>query len=186
MAVIPKIDLRRIVPLYGLTLLTVTGFFVLGLYVGRSFPVEAEPARLATPADIGSSRSDSTTQLEFYGRLNEPATRGADASGAESSSLPVQGTAVPGTQGNAHGTPSGAHRFTVQIAAMEREAEARKELLKVRSRGYLAEIRRLGPNDRFFRVWVGDFPTKQQADHVANRLYEDGFPTFVRSISDSP
>ncbi len=69
---------------------------------------------------------------------------------------------------------------------MEREAEARKELLKVRSRGYLAEIRRLGPNDRFFRVWVGDFPTKQQADHVANRLYEDGFPTFVRSISDSP
>lgn len=186
MAVIPKLDLRRIVYLYGLTLLAVTGFFLLGLYVGRSFPVEAEPARLTAPADIGSSGSDSTTQLEFYGRLNEPATRGADAAGAESSPPPMQGTAGPGTQGSAQGQSSGALRFTVQIAAMEREAEARKELTRVRSRGYLGEIRRLGPNDRFFRVWVGDFPTKQQADHLANRLYEDGFPTFVRSMSESP
>ncbi len=37
-AVIPKIDWREIVHLYGLTLLTVTGFFLLGLYVGPKFP----------------------------------------------------------------------------------------------------------------------------------------------------
>ena len=186
MAVIPKIDWREIVHLYGLTLLTVTGFFFLGLYVGRSFPVEAEPAPSSAPADVGSSGSDSTPRLEFYGGLNDPATRGADTAGAESFPLPMQETAGPGARGRAQGPPSGALRFTVQIAAMEREAEARKKLRQVRSRGYLAEIRRLGPNDRFFRVWVGDFPTRQQADHLAGQLYEDGFPTFVRSITESP
>ena len=186
MAVIPKIDRKTIVHLYGLTLLTVTGFFLLGLYVGRSFPVEAEPARSAAPADVGSSGSDSTTQLEFYGRLNDPAARGTDAAGAEPFPLPTQETAGPGARGNAQGPPSGARRFTVQIAAMAREAEARKKLRQVRSRGYLAEIRRLGPKDRFFRVWVGDFPTKRQADHLASQLYEDGFPTVVRSIAESP
>ncbi len=186
MAVIPKIDWREIVYLYGLTLLTVTGFFLLGLYVGRSFPVEAEPARFTAPSGSSSSSSQTKPQLEFYGRLNDPASRGADAPGAEISPEPLEGAAGPGSQANAQGPPSGAHRFTVQIAAMEREAEARKELVKVRSRGYLAEIRRLGPNDQFFRVWVGDFPTRQQADHLANRLYEDGFPTFVRSMAESP
>ena len=186
MAVIPKIDWREIVHLYGLTLLTVTGFFLLGLYVGRSFPVEAEPARFTAPVDAGSSRSGATTRLEFYGRLNDPAARGADAAGSESPPLSMQRTAGPGAHGNAQEPPSGALRFTVQIAAMEREAEARKELIKLRSRGYLAEVRRLGPKDRFFRVWVGDFPTKQQADRLANRLYEDGFPTFVRSMAESP
>lgn len=186
MAVIPKIDWREIVYLYGLTLLTVTGFFLLGLYVGRSFPVEAEPARFTAPSGSGSSSSQTKPQLEFYGRLNDPASRGADAPGSETSPEPLEGTAGPGAQVNAQGRPSGAHRFTVQIAAMEREAEARKELVKVRSRGYLAEIHRLGPNDRFFRVWVGDFPTKQQADRLANRLYEDGFMTFVRRMAESP
>ena len=111
MAVIPKIDLRRIVPLYGLTLLTVTGFFVLGLYVGRSFPVEAEPARFTAPSGGGSSGSQSKPQLEFYGRLNDPATRGADAAGAESSPFPHtrerQVPALPAT----HKAPSGAQPF---------------------------------------------------------------------------
>ena len=186
MAVIPKIDWREIVHLYALTLLTVTGFFLLGLYVGRSFPVEAEPARLAAPAEVGSSGSDSTTQLEFYGGLNDPAARGADAAGAESSPLPIQGAAVPGPQDNAQGPSSGALRFTVQIAALEREAEARRKLTRLRTRGYLAKIRRPGPNDRFFRVWVGDFPTRQQADRLAHQLYQDGFPTVVRSIAESP
>ena len=60
-------------------------------------------------------------------------------------------------------------------------------MMRVRSRGYPAEIRRLGPNDRFFRVWVGDFPTNAASGSpLANRLYEDGFPTFVRSMSESP
>ncbi len=183
---IPKIDWREIVHLYGLTLLTVTGFFLLGLYVGRSVPVEAEPARFTAPAGGGASRAESEPQLEFYGRLNDPTTRGAVAAGAKSSPLPISDPAVSNSPDNADAPPSGVLRFTVQIAAMEREAEARKELIKVRSRGYLAEIRRLGPSDRFYRVWVGDFPTKAQADHLANRLYEDGFPTFVRSMSDSP
>ena len=183
---IPKIDWREIVHLYGLTLLTVTGFFLLGLYVGRSFPVEAEPARFTAPAPVGSSGSQTNTQLEFYGGLNDPATRGADAADAEPSPLLTQGTAAPTAQGDAQGPSSGAFRFTVQIAAMEREAEAQKELTRVRSRGYSAELRRPGPNDRFFRVWVGDFPTRQQADHLANQLYKDGFPTFVRSMAESP
>ncbi len=183
---IPKIDWREIVHLYGLTLLTVTGFFLLGLHVGRSFPVETEPARLRAPAGGGSSGSESKPQLEFYGRLNDPTTRGSDTPGAKSSPLPIPDATGSGALSNAHVPPSGAGRFTVQIAAMEREAEARKELTRVRSRGYLAEIRRLGPNDRYYRVWVGDFPTKEQADHLAGRLYEDGFPTFVRSMSKSP
>ena len=186
MAVIPKIDWREIVHLYALTLLTVTGFFLLGLYVGRSFPVEAEPARLAAPAEVGFSGADSTTQLEFYGRLNDPAARGADASGAEPLPLTTQETAGRGARGNAQGPPSDARRFTVQIAVLEREAEARKKLRRLRSRGYLAEIRRPGPNDRFFRVWVGDFPTRQQADRLAHQLYQDGFPTIVRSTAESP
>ena len=186
MAVIPKIDWREIVHLYGLTLLTVTGFFLLGLYVGRSFPVEAEPARLAEPAGVVASGSGSKPQLEFYGGLNDPTTRGSDVAGAKVFPLATPDAASSGATGNAQTPSSGADRFTVQIAAMERETEARKMLRRVRSRGYLASIRRPGPNDRFYRVWVGDFRSKEQADHLADRLYEDGFPTFVTSMSDSP
>lgn len=186
MAVIPKIDWREIVHLYVLTLLTVTGFFLLGLYVGRSFPVEAEPARFAAPADVGASGSDSTTRLEFYGRLNDPATRGADAAGAESPPLPQQGSRDAGAMGDPQTAPSDGSLYTVQIAATEQEQAARRMMMRAQARDYPAVIRRPGPNNPFFLVWVGEFSTDTEAYRWARRLYDDGFNTYVRSTSKSP
>ena len=185
MPVIPKIDWREIVHLYGLTLLTVTGFFLLGLYVGRSFPVEAEPARFSAPAGSGSSGTGSKPQLEFYGRLNDPVARGADASEARISPLPQRGARDAGTLSDPESTPSGASRYTVQVAAMENEEAARRMLVRVRAQDYPAVIRKAGPKNPFYLVWVGEFSTKGEADRLARRLYEDGFLTFVRSTSDS-
>ena len=186
MAVIPKIDWREIVHLYGLTLLTVTGFFLLGLYVGRSFPVEADPARIAAPSGGGSSGSQTNTQLEFYGGLNDPAARGADASGAVSSPLPQQVPRDAGAMGDTQAAPSGGSLYTVQIAAMEHEQPARRMMMRARARGYPAVIRRPGPNSPFFLVWVGEFSTEPEAYRWARRLVDDGFNTYVRSISKSP
>ena len=186
MPVIPKIDWREIVHLYGLTLLTVTGFFLLGLYVGRNFPVEAEPARFPEPAGIRSSGSESKPELEFYGRLNDPTTRGADATGGRSSSLSLRTATSPESRNGSRTPPAGADRFTVQIAAMEHEEGARKIFNRVRSRNYPAVMRRPGPENPFYRVWVGEFSTEGEADRLAQRLYDDGFPTHVRNMSDSP
>ncbi len=182
---IPKIDWREIVHLYGLTLLTVTGFFLLGLYVGRKSPVEAEPARYTGPVGGSSSSSESQPQLEFYGRLNDPATRGAGAAGAKSSPLSQQGTRDAGSLSDPEATPSGGSRYTVQIAAMEHEEAARRMFMRVRARDYPAVMRRPGPKNPFYLVWVGEFSTEGEAYGVARRLYEDGFQTFVRSTSDS-
>ena len=186
MAVIPKIDWREIVHLYGLTLLTVTGFFLLGLYVGRSVPVEAEPARIAAPAGAGSSGSESTRPLEFYGRLNDPTTRAGDAAGSEASTLSQRGTRDAGATGDPQAAPSGATRFTVQIAAMEHEDAARRMMMRVRARDYPAVLRRPDPKNPFFLVWVGEFSTETEAYRWARRLYDDGFSTYVRSMSESP
>lgn len=186
MAVIPKLDWRGIVHLYALTLLTVTGFFLLGLYVGRSFPVEAEPARFTAPSGGGSSGSQSNPQLEFYGRLNEPATRRADGAGAEPSPLPQPGSRDAGALGDVQAAPSDGSLYTVQIAAMEHEQAARRIMTRARSRDYPAVMHRPGPNNPFYLVWVGEFSTDTEAYRWARRLYDDGFNTYVRSVSKSP
>ena len=186
MAVTPKIDLRRIVHLYGLTLLAVTGFFLLGLYVGRSFPVEPAPARFTAPSGGGSSGSQSKPRLEFYGRLNDPAARGADAAGAESSPFPQPGSTEAGAAGDAPTAPSDGSPYTVQIGAMEHEQAARRMMMRARSRDYPAVMRRPGPNNPFYLVWVGEFSTDTEAHRWARRLYNDGFNTYVRSVSESP
>lgn len=183
---IPKLDWKETVHLYGLTLLTVTGFFFLGLYVGRSFPVEAEPARFTMPSGGGSSGSQSKPQLEFYGHLNVPATRRADAAGAESSPLPQPGSRDAGARGDAQAAPPDGSLYTVQIAALEHEQAARRMMMRARSRDYPAVMRRPGPNNPFYLVWVGEFSTDTEAHRWARRLYEDGFNTYVRSMFKSP
>lgn len=182
---IPKIDWREIVHLYGLTLLTVTGFFLLGLYVGRRLPAETGSARLAVPVSVGSSGSESKPRLEFYGRLNDPTNRGGVGGETRTAPLPQPGTEGAGVLNDGQSASSGGDRFTVQIAAMEQMEEARREQIRLRARGYPAEIRRLGPNDRFYRVWVGNFASKEKAEPLVRQLYLDGFPSYIRRTSDS-
>ena len=150
------------------------------------FPGGGGAGTFTAPAGGGSSGSESKPQLEFYGRLNDPTTRGSDTPGAKSSPLPIPDATGSGALSNAQVPPSGAGRFTVQIAAMEREAEARKLLTRVRSRGYLAEIRRLGPNDRYYRVWVGDFPPRSKLTTWPADCTKTGFLRSWRSMSKSP
>lgn len=183
---IPKIDWREIVHLYGLTLLTVTGFFLLGLYVGRWLPSETGSARLADPVAVGSSGSEAKPRLEFYGRLNDPTSRGAGGAGSNTSPVPKPGTEGAGAVRVSEDQSSGSAQFTVQIAALEQEEEARRMLMRARARDYPAAIHRVGPNHRYYGVWVGEFATKAEAHRWAQRLYDDGFNTYVRSMSDSP
>jgi len=67
--------------------------------------------------------------------------------------------------------------LTVQIAAVRSEEEARRLLEKLRQRGYAAYVEPIGIPDKgtWYRVRMGEFPSKEFARSTVDRLQKDGF-----------
>lgn len=67
--------------------------------------------------------------------------------------------------------------LTVQIAAVKSEEEARRLLEKLRQRGYAAYVEPIAIPDKgtWYRVRMGEFPSKEFARSTVDRLQKDGF-----------
>jgi cell division septation protein DedD len=67
--------------------------------------------------------------------------------------------------------------FTVQISAVRTEEEARRLVEKLRQRGYAAYVEPIGIPDKgtWYRVRMGEFPSKEFARSTVDRLQKDGF-----------
>ncbi len=93
-----EIDRGRIVHLYGLTLLTVTGFFLLGVYVDRGLPVatESESPGRTDPVTVGPSISESQPRMKFHESLNDRTNRGGIGGETRTDHLWQEGTGGSG------------------------------------------------------------------------------------------
>jgi cell division septation protein DedD len=71
--------------------------------------------------------------------------------------------------------------LTVQIAAVKSEEEARRLLERLRQRGYAAYVEAIAIPDKgtWYRVRMGEFPSKEFARSTIDRLQKDGFKPDV-------
>ena len=71
--------------------------------------------------------------------------------------------------------------FTVQVSAVKSEEEARRMVDRLRQRGYAAHVETTAMPDKstWYRVRMGEFPTKESARGTVDRLQKDGFGSMV-------
>jgi cell division septation protein DedD len=66
----------------------------------------------------------------------------------------------------------------VQVAAMSHQEDADVVALDLKRRGYAVAVRH-EPQDKFFHVQIGPFPTKKEADVMRQRLQSDGYNNAI-------
>jgi cell division septation protein DedD len=106
-----------------------------------------------------------TAEAPGAAKVEKPAAAAAAAPGSPPSPAP----AAPGKP------------FTVQVSAVKTEEEARRLLDKLRQRGYAGYIEPISIPDKgtWYRVRMGEFPSKEFARSTIDRLQKDGFAPVV-------
>jgi cell division septation protein DedD len=178
-------------------------FFSLGFLVGynerssRTAPVTEQvtpppvvpptvnpPLETAPPgAAAGSAQpipSEETGQAKKAAPAAAPPTSAQPPSSAATRpAAPATATAPPLA---APGVEVGS-AFTVQVAASRNQQDAEKLVKELKARGYAVFV--VTPefahaNDNLFRVQVGPFATREEAEQVRAKIAKEGFKPFIR------
>jgi cell division septation protein DedD len=77
--------------------------------------------------------------------------------------------------------PAPGKPLTVQVAAVKSEAEARQLAERLRQRGYAPYVEAIAFPDKgvWYRVRMGEFPSKEFARSTVDRLQKDGFAPAI-------
>ena len=115
-----------------------------------------------------------------------PAQARAEKPPAVPASLPAAKTEKPAPAPTPSPPPAPAaaapgQAFTVQVSAVKSEEEARRMVDRLRQRGYAAHVETTAMPDKstWYRVRMGEFPTKESARGTVDRLQKDGFGSMV-------
>jgi cell division septation protein DedD len=166
-------------------------FFSLGFLVGYN----ERPSREAPPAEqvntTGAIPAPINPPLERVDGSDSPR---APAMGSPSQSSPVlepraeaespapapsRSKESPPTSRVQDATPS----FAVQVIASRNREDAERIAKELKARGYPVYIQRPvagRPSDNLFRVQVGPFLTRSEADRVRDKIAAEGFKPFVK------
>ncbi|MFB3854240.1 MAG: SPOR domain-containing protein [Vicinamibacterales bacterium] len=103
----------------------------------------------------------------------------AERPGAEKAPSQAPGAVTPVAEPKAKaGSPPPAGSIVVQVAALEERGEAEETLARLLARNYAAFI--LPPSsDKYYRVRVGAFKTRREAEAVVRRLQAEGFKPWI-------
>lgn len=159
------------------------------------------PASKKDVAPIESAEMKDKTKLDFYEALPKnredtdmPAIAKPPPPVAAKEPAPQKPPEPPATQkveksaaapGPASAPPPAAAApgkpYTVQVSAVRTEEEARSLLEKLRQKGYAGYIEPIAIPDKgtWYRVRMGEFPSKEFAGSTLNRLKKDGFTPVV-------
>lgn len=185
-----KLSPRQVFALYGILFFAVFSAYVLGLFFGKNYFVEMRSS-VAGAAPAPAPVSDVKTQLEFYQQLMgdlgvDPVRRQPDRLPEEDLEEPVADATDPfpppgdflfQDELQAEPPPADSDGFTVQVGAFSTPGEARQLSLRLQARGHSPEVQHEG---LFYRVWVGDHSTLEEARLAEQRLRQEGFPTYLR------
>jgi cell division septation protein DedD len=143
----------------------------LGFY--ESLPKNREDAELPNlPKSPPAGRPEAGTQkppeTPAAARVEKPAVP-APPVASPTAPAPPAASAAPGKP------------LTVQVAAVKSEEEARQLSERLRQRGYAAYIEPVAIPDKgtWYRVRMGEFPSKEFARSTLERLQKDGFKPDV-------
>ncbi|MGE3275583.1 MAG: SPOR domain-containing protein [Vicinamibacterales bacterium] len=176
--------------------------FLMGVLVGRSARVEAAPADqmaasapaetdVPPPPDVappavgeGGLPATAREDLTYPERLEAPAAAAErlQAEAPAPSAEPVADTPAPAPAASAptpaeapaaSGEPAGAG-FAIQVAALSERTEATRIAERLSGKGYPAYVLAPAPGTpAVFRVRVGKFPDRREAESVAARLQKE-------------
>jgi cell division septation protein DedD len=142
-------------------------------------PLEtAPPGAAAGPAQ--PIPSEETGQAKKQATVAAPPTAAQlPSSAATKPAAPATATARPLA---APGVEVGS-AFTVQVAASRNQQDAEKLVKELKARGYAVFV--VTPefahaNDNLFRVQVGPFATREEAEQVRAKIAKEGFKPFIR------
>jgi cell division septation protein DedD len=123
-------------------------------------PVPAAAKAQETPAQARAEKPPTVPVAPPAPKTEKPATAPAPS---------PQAAAAPG------------QAFTVQVSAVKSEEEARRMVDRLRQRGYAAHVEATTMPDKstWYRVRMGEFPTKESARGTVDRLQKDGFGSIV-------
>lgn len=94
---------------------------------------------------------------------------------------PAPAPAAPSASAPPPSAPAPDKPLTVQVAAVKSEAEARQLSEKLRQRGFAAYVEPVVVPEKgtWYRVRMGEFPSKEFARSTMERLQKDGFAPAV-------
>ena len=195
----PRFRTREAMLLYLVVLACLSVLFLVGLELGRgrvgSGSVAQASRNSESPTRSDAPQDDSVAVFQnLTPEASTPSSLPESAQGTVSpdptkpvpsdSSTKIEGAAKApsGTTPSSSAAPSPNPRYTIQVAAHTNEEDARQTLLRLEAKGFAARIQPPTPalGDRFYRVWVGEFDTPEQARAEEARVKAAGFLTYVR------
>ncbi|MCZ6514950.1 MAG: SPOR domain-containing protein [Acidobacteria bacterium] len=97
---------------------------------------------------------------------------------------PAEGTrSASSAKPAASGTSPVRQAYAVQVAAVRFEKDAQRVVRSLKKKEYPAfiiEPQPSGRGSRFYRIQVGPYPSREEADVIKNMLAQEGFKPFVR------
>ncbi len=150
-------------------------------------PLTKQPAaELVSPGQLpaGAKQQIASEVIPESKQPAAPASRGAAPPPQNPASNPGSSAGVePVASLPAAGQEVGAS-FTIQVAASATQQEAEAQVTKLKARGYsvfLVTPEYARAHDNLFRVQVGPFPSRDEAEKVRQKLLQDGFKQpFIR------
>jgi len=171
--------------LYGVLVGFVFIFYLLGLFIGKNQFVEARTNDTNLPL-FETPVQDLKPELDFYQRVTVPEDAEEERGHFEEVSPVSEETSREETSATVEDSKlSPLSAYTIQVGALTREVDARQLMVRLEAKGHSAVVRNSTGEDPYYRVWVGQFKTPQQAAETNELLRQDGFLTFIRKISVS-
>ncbi len=178
-----RLNPQESITLYGVLVGFIFIFYVLGLFIGKDQFVEAKTNDTSLPL-TETPVQDLEPELDFYQRVTVPEDpEEENRSLQEVSPAPERITREETSATVKDSRTSPVDAYTVQVGAFTREVDARQTLVRLEAKGHSAIVRNSSVEDPFYRVWVGEFKTPQQAAEKNELLRQEGFSTYIRKIS---
>jgi len=171
--------------LYGVLVGFIFIFYILGLFIGKNQFVEAGTYDTRLPL-TETPVGDVEPELDFYQRVTVSTDPEEESEPSkEVSPVPEEITREETSAPVEDSKTSSVEAYTVQVGAFTREVDARQTLVRLEAKGHSAIVRSPTAEAPFYRVWVGEFKTPQQAAEKNELLRQEGFLTYITKISVS-
>lgn len=166
--------------LYGLLVSFIFIFYLMGLFIGKNQFVEASTNDTNLPLSETPVQDLKPEEIGVHERVTVPEVAEEENGPFDEVSPVSEEISREETSGTVEDSkPSPLSAYTIQVAALTREADARQLLVRLEAMGHLAIVRNFTGEDPYYRVWVGQFKTPQQAAETNELLRQEGFSTYI-------
>ncbi len=169
--------------LYGLLVGFIIIFYLMGLFIGKTQFVEASTNDTDLPLSETPVQDLEPELMDFHQRVTAPEDAEEENGSLEEVSPVSEEISREEMAATVEDSkPSPLSAYTIQVGALSRRVDARQLLVRLEAKGHSAIVRDSTGEDPYYRVWVGQFKTPQQAAETNELLRQEGFSTYIRKI----